>query len=122
MAAFQKKYGFETDSRGIMTGQGAESFRRFEQAMQFQQQTGFLGFGKERSEHRGKNTPEDLMRLYSQAMQGGELRPPPGGGEGQAAAGRIEGRLDVYLKGDGGHGDLSGQWGGGRDHVPPGGQ
>lgn len=114
-AEFQKKYGFEVDSRGLMTGATSERWRRFEQAMQFQQQTGLLGFGKNNETgHRTRNSQEDLARLFTEAMRGGELKGPTPGGGTESGGQRITGTLDITLKGDGGTGDLTGIFGSGR--------
>jgi hypothetical protein len=61
---FQKSYKFETDDRGMLAVTGPREWEDFRQSIQFQQQTGFLGFRKE----------GDLLRLYNAAMQGGAVR------------------------------------------------
>lgn len=118
MTAFRKAYGmYETDGHGQVTGDANNQFDRFQKAIQFQQQTGLLSLGGERSSFRTKNTQQDLARLYSLAMGGGEMRPGQGPGGAQGPQ-RMEMSGTVTLKGD--QLDMSGAWGGGRSFVPGG--
>lgn len=120
IAEFQKKYKFEMDAHGQMTGKGGQDWSSFEKDMQFQQQTGFLSFGRQRDERgfRTKTGDTALKDLFT-----GTLKGSGAAAEGSSApAQRIEGRLDVHIKADGnGFGELSGSVGGGRNFPVPGG-
>lgn len=119
MTNFRKTYGmYEVDGHGQVTGDANNQFERFQRAIQFQQQTGLLSLGGERSSFRTKNTQQDLARLYSLAMGGGEMRPGQGPGGGNQGPQRMEMSGTVTLRGD--QLDMSGAWGGGRSFVPGG--
>lgn len=115
LASFRKLYGMQdVDGFGQVTAASDRTFSQFEQAMQFQQQTGLLGFGGGRNNAR---TRADLERLFNQAMQGGEMRPGEAGGHaGGALPSRIEMTGKVKLEGD--MLDFAGAYGGGRSYVP----
>ena len=117
---FQRQYGFEM-SHGQLTQSGQEQFRQFEQAIQFQQQTGLLSVARNRSDHRTRNREEDLAALFNQAMQGGEVTRPqaPGVPGAPGIPGRIELGGTVTLRGD--QLDMAGAWGGQRGFFGPGG-
>lgn len=105
MAAFRQQYGLGEDSQ----------FDRFQQALQFQQQTGLLRFGQGGSR---SGTEADLARLYSTAMGSGVMRPgEPGGQHGAQTPSRMEMSGTVTLVGD--QLDLAGAWGGGRAYSVP---
>lgn len=109
MEAFRRAFGMWEG------GEAGERFDRFQRAIQFQQQTGLLAVGAERSGHRTRNTEQDLARVYATAVGGdGQMRevaPPDAGGR------TITGTLNIT----GDRGDLSGSWGGGRAFGVPGG-
>lgn len=116
---FQKKYKFEFDSHGKMTGKGGQDWSSFEKDMQFQQQTGFLSFGRTRDEKgmRTKSGDSALKDLFT-----GTLKGTGAAADAEKTTTKIEGRLDVHIKSDGtGFGDLSGNVGGGRNYPVPGG-
>jgi len=118
---FQETYGFDS-SHGRLTGQGAEDWRKFEQAMQFQQQTGLLKFGRDRSSHRSLNREEDLLNIYRQAMQGGQAEQrqlDPNSGQPQQMQISFNNPVRIDLQGR--TMDMPGATGGGRNYVPPGG-
>lgn len=118
MEAFRSKYGMlAKDAHGQVTGEANASFEKFQQAIQFQQQTGFLTYGYGGTHRRGSQ--QDLARLYSMAMGGGEMRGGPGGQGGPQMPSRLEMSGTVTLKGD--QLDFSGAWGGGRAYGVPGG-
>jgi hypothetical protein len=105
LADFRRQYGLGQD----------EDFGRFEQAMQFQQQTGLLSFGQG-GNRRGEMA--DLARLYSTAMGNGTMRPGQNGGQNQSQVPtRMEMSGTVTLVGD--QLDLAGAWGGGRAYSVP---
>lgn len=111
LEAFRTKYGMlDKDAHGQVTGEANASFDKFEKSLQFQQQTGFLTFGQGGTHRRG--TQQDLARLYSMAMGGGEMRGGPGGQGGPQQPTRMEMSGTVTLKGD--QLDMAGAWGGGR--------
>lgn len=118
MKEFRKQHGMlETDEFGQVTGKSNEAFRSFEDAVQFQQQSGLLSFGRGRA-RRGDRVGEDqLTRLTEQYMKGGEQARPQGGGGGEAGPQRIELSGKVKLDSDG-YLDVAGVTAGGRGHVP----
>jgi hypothetical protein len=119
MLQLQRDYGFEL-SHDKLTSEGKKQFRRFEQDIQFQQQEGFLGFGRVEggSEHR-RGVEASLGTLFSRLMTGDPRPPAEGGGrQGQAQDMRLSG--SVTLRGD--QLDMSGAWGGGLRFPPPGGE
>lgn len=99
MTAFRETYKMlDKDGHGQVTGKSNREFADFQQAIQFQQQTGILGFGVE-----GRNkarTQGDLARLYAQAMQGGEMKGPDGKPGGSQQPSKMEMTGTVTLKGD----------------------
>lgn len=114
---FQKKYGFET-SHGELTDTGRGQFTQFEQAVQFQQQTGLLTFGHDHSGHRRRNQESMLGGLFHQMLHGGpSLRPGPGQQGQEGGTQRIEGVLKVELEGMHGTGALTASYG--RNDVAP---
>ena len=117
---FQKKYKFDMDSHGQMTGKGGQDWSSFEKDMQFQQQTGFLSFGRQRDERgfRTKTGDAALKDLFTGTLKGTGAAADAASAPSQ----RIEGRLEVHIKADGhGFGELSGSVGGGRNFPVPGG-
>lgn len=105
LADFRRQYGLGQD----------EDYGRFEQAMQFQQQTGLLSFGQG-GNRRGEMA--DLARLYSTAMGNGTMRPGQNGGQNQSQMPtRMEMSGTVTLVGD--QLDLAGAWGNGRAFSVP---
>lgn len=112
MEAFRKQYGlYDTDSHGMLTGRSVEDFSQFEQAMQFQQQTGLLGFGNSGNRNADQ---AGLKRLFSAAMQTGEGR---GSGSNQAYRTEMFGTVKIDLVN--GEMDMSGAHG--RAFTAPGG-
>jgi hypothetical protein len=99
MEAFRKNYGmYDVDKHGMVTGDSATEFSQFEKAMQFQQQTGLLGFGS----GGGRNADQSrLQKIFANAVQIGDRRDM--GPQRQELSGT------VTLKGD--QLDFLGAWG-----------
>ena len=87
MEAFRNEYGLAD----------AETFGRFETALQFQQQTGLLSVGGKASEYRTKNERSALTQLYSDAVRGGARVAEP---QSSAGTGKVEVTGKVKLEGD----------------------
>jgi hypothetical protein len=117
MEAFRRTFGlWDTDSHGQLTGASNSDFDRFQKDMQFQQQTGLLGVGADRSPHRSLSSRQDLAKLITQASRdGSNVQGAAGGGSG-----RMELSGTVTLRSDGTI-DMSGAYAGGRNFPLAGG-
>lgn len=116
LTAFQKKYGFDVDERGMLTGSGMDAWKEFESAMQFQQQTGLLRFGKGGDAgRRTKTTEADLSDLFSTNVM---RDPSDAGSQGQhiTLSGKVKIDWDSRTM------DVSGAHGGSINHAVPGGR
>jgi hypothetical protein len=102
----QRSYGFGL-SHDRLTAEGSAQWRQFEQAVQFQQQTGLLALGRDGSEHRTRTSERALLDIYRAAVQGGAT-PAAGTPAGQQAANHITGELSIRLVGTEGTGSLTG--------------
>lgn len=112
---FQQRYGFDVDSRGMLTAAGTEDWNRFERDYAFQQQTGLLSIGHDRSVHRTKTKEEDLRDLIrQQTMTGGRAGAT---GSGEAGTQHLDGTLKIYFENEPPHtGKLSANSGGSRSN------
>jgi len=111
MVNFRKTYGMYTeDKNNVVTGQSNADFAQFERSMQFQQQTGLLSFGQGGTGRDGE--VKTLAKLYTTAMQGGELR------KDEARSNKAELSGSVKLTGD--MLDFAGAWAAGRAFSPGG--